>query len=318
MIIEKRQAHVWSSTVPESSRRCPGMLGVARGDDTRSGVGDKKLSEIKTEERTTPAGRFVAEIGTNARGEDVVWVDYDAAVSMHRVLTTNAKEQRARRLETPTPKDNRVSYGCINVPEDFFEYMLNTTVRTGNSVVYVLPETRPLRSVFSKLASAQSNLTTERKKKTGHKPVFILLEVRLTAIGASRTALLDVPIVSLVPIDEPLLVPVPILPLPLAPGYHCRLCHTTHSVVPLRSSTPLMPDLRYRCLIRLCLCHLFDTGCPRRAVELLPLVQLNPWHPCPRTSGARLRALVPVAAGRLVPDVVAPVPEVDELPVMPD
>ncbi|HVG06035.1 MAG TPA: hypothetical protein VM937_13945, partial [Burkholderiaceae bacterium] len=122
MIIDKRQAHLWvfdRSGKPHGN--APVLLGVARGDHTVPGIGDKKLSEIKTEERTTPAGRFVAEIGINARGEDVVWVDYDAAVSMHRVLTTNAKEQRARRLQTPTPNDNRVSYGCINVPKDFFE-----------------------------------------------------------------------------------------------------------------------------------------------------------------------------------------------------
>ena len=41
------------------------------------------------EERTTPAGRFVAERGQNLRGEDVVWIDYDAAVLMHRVITTS-------------------------------------------------------------------------------------------------------------------------------------------------------------------------------------------------------------------------------------
>jgi len=33
-------------------------------------------------------------------------------------------------------------------------------VKGGNSVVYVLPESRPLRSVFSGLATAQSNLMT--------------------------------------------------------------------------------------------------------------------------------------------------------------
>jgi hypothetical protein len=164
MIIDKRQAHLWvfdSSGKPQGN--APVLLGVARGDDTAPGIGDKKLSEIKSEERTTPAGRFVAEVGMNARGEDVVWVDYDAAVSMHRVLTTNAKEQRARRLETPTPNDNRVSYGCINVPRAFFENVVRATVRGGNSVVYVLPESRPLRSVFSRLATAQSNLTTARR-----------------------------------------------------------------------------------------------------------------------------------------------------------
>ena len=164
MIIDKRQAHLWvfdRSGKPQGN--APVLLGTARGDDTAPGVGDKKLSEIKIEERTTPAGRFVAEAGINARGEDVVWVDYDAAVSMHRVLTTNAKEQRARRLQTPTPDDNRVSYGCINVPKEFFESVVSATVRGGNSVVYVLPESKPLRSVFSRLATAQSSLTAARR-----------------------------------------------------------------------------------------------------------------------------------------------------------
>lgn len=164
MIIDKRQAHLW--VFDRSGKllgNAPVLLGVARGDDTVPGIGDKKLSEIKSDERTTPAGRFVAEVGMNARGEDVVWVDYDAAVSMHRVLTTNAKEQRAQRLATPTPNDNRVSYGCINVPKAFFESVVSSTVSGGNSVVYVLPESRPLRSVFSKLATAQSNLTTARR-----------------------------------------------------------------------------------------------------------------------------------------------------------
>ena len=164
MIIDKRQAHVW---VFDASGKlhgnAPVLLGVARGDHTVPGIGDKKLSEIKTEERTTPAGRFVAEVGMNARGEDVVWVDYDAAVSIHRVLTTNAKEQRARRLETPTPADNRVSYGCINVPKAFFESVISPTVRGGNSVVYVLPESKPLTSVFNRLATAQTDARITRR-----------------------------------------------------------------------------------------------------------------------------------------------------------
>ncbi|MBC8089587.1 MAG: L,D-transpeptidase [Phycisphaerae bacterium] len=164
MIIDKRQAHLWVfDRSGKLQGNAPVLLGVARGDDTVPGIGDKKLSEIKSEERTTPAGRFVSEVGMNARGEDVVWVDYDAAVSMHRVLTTNAKEQRARRLETPTPSDNRVSYGCINVPKAFFENVVSATVNGGNSVVYVLPESRPLRSVFNRLATTQSHLTTARR-----------------------------------------------------------------------------------------------------------------------------------------------------------
>ncbi len=164
MIIDKRQAHLWVfDRSGKLQGAAPVLLGVARGDDTAPGIGDKKLSEIKPEERTTPAGRFLAEVGMNARGEDVVWIDYDAAVSMHRVLTTNAKEKRARRLATPTSSDNRVSYGCVNVPKMFFENVVSATVNGGNSVVYVLPESRPLRSVFSGLATAQSKLTILRR-----------------------------------------------------------------------------------------------------------------------------------------------------------
>lgn len=53
----------------------------------------------------------------STRGEDVVWVDYDAAVSMHRVL--NVKERLAA-LASPTNADNRMSVGCINLPPQFY------------------------------------------------------------------------------------------------------------------------------------------------------------------------------------------------------
>jgi len=84
------------------------LLGLARGDDSVPGIGERKIAEILPFERTTPAGRFVGERGRNASGEDIVWVDYDAAVSMHRVRATNPKERRLERLASPTPADNRI------------------------------------------------------------------------------------------------------------------------------------------------------------------------------------------------------------------
>ena len=127
----------------------PVLLGLARGDDSVPGIGERKLSEIRPEERTTPAGRFVGERGRNLRGEDVLWVDYDAAVSMHRVLTTNPRERRIERLATPTPADNRISYGCINVPARFFDRTLLPLVRSVRPpVIYLLPETRPVATLF--------------------------------------------------------------------------------------------------------------------------------------------------------------------------
>ena len=126
----------------------PVLLGLARGDDTVPGIGDRELSAIRPEERTTPAGRFVAQRGMSSRGEDVVWVDYDSGVSMHRVVTNTPRERRLERLATPTPVDNRISYGCINVPAEFYNKVVNPSFTGTHGIVYVLPETRPVRQVF--------------------------------------------------------------------------------------------------------------------------------------------------------------------------
>jgi hypothetical protein len=127
----------------------PVLLGGATGDDTVPGIGDRPIAQVLPEERTTPAGRFVAERGRNARGEDVVWVSYEDALSIHRVLTTNADERRLERLETPTPDDNRISYGCINVPVEFYEKFIRPAFATRRAAVYILPEVKPLEQVFA-------------------------------------------------------------------------------------------------------------------------------------------------------------------------
>lgn len=125
----------------------PVLLGTAPGDDTVPGIGERKMADIRPNERTTPAGRFVAEPGRNLQGEDIVWVDYDAAVSMHRVRANKPEERRLERLASPTADDNRISYGCINVPVRFFDEVVSPSFRQ-RGIVYVLPETRPVRSVF--------------------------------------------------------------------------------------------------------------------------------------------------------------------------
>jgi hypothetical protein len=126
----------------------PALLGLARGDDTVPGIGDREYADMPPETRTTPAGRFVAALGMDARDEDVLWVDYDAAVSLHRVITTKPEERRLERLATRTPRDNRISYGCINVPARFYENVVSPAFSGTDGIVYVLPETRPARKVF--------------------------------------------------------------------------------------------------------------------------------------------------------------------------
>jgi len=126
----------------------PVLLGLARGDDSVPGIGERPMSQIRPHERTTTAGRFLGERGVNIHGEDIVWVDYDAAISLHRVRPSNPKERRLERLRTPTIDDNRISYGCINVPVAFYERVVDPAFAEGHAIVYVLPETRSAREAF--------------------------------------------------------------------------------------------------------------------------------------------------------------------------
>jgi len=146
VIIDKIEARVFVFDADGRIRgSAPALLGSARGDHTVPGIGERKLSAVRPEERTTPAGRFVAAIGQSSRGEDVVWVDYDAAVSLHRVIRT---QNRLQRLSTPTAKDKRVSFGCINVPTAFYNTVVSPAFSGTEGIVYVLPEIRSVREVF--------------------------------------------------------------------------------------------------------------------------------------------------------------------------
>lgn len=149
-IVDKVEAKIfvfWATGVLRGTG--PVLLGLARGDDTVPGIGTRKLSTIRPEERTTPAGRFVASLDRNLRGDEILWVDYDAAISLHRVITTKPEERRLQRLSSPSPLDKRISYGCINVSVGFYDKVVSPAFTGTFGVVYVLPETRPLTDVFA-------------------------------------------------------------------------------------------------------------------------------------------------------------------------
>jgi hypothetical protein len=149
LIVDKSDARVFLFDASGRLRgAAPALLGLAQGDDAVPGIGNRKLSTIRPEERTTPAGRFVASLDKNLHGEEILWVDYDTAIALHRVVTSNAKERRAQRLDSSSPSDRRISYGCINVPVKFYENVVSPVFTGTNGIVYVLPETRPAREVF--------------------------------------------------------------------------------------------------------------------------------------------------------------------------
>jgi hypothetical protein len=149
MVIDKRYARLWVfDAQARLQATSPVLLGLALGDDSVPGIGTRPMALIRPHERTTPAGRFVVEPGRNAAGEDIFWIDYNAAISIHRVRAKNHHEQRIQRLASQDEADNRISYGCINVPKAFYNLRLKPTFSRQLGIVYVLPETRPVQTLF--------------------------------------------------------------------------------------------------------------------------------------------------------------------------
>ena len=127
----------------------PVLLGLARGDESAPGVGDKKLSDIPPEERTTPAGRFVASLGYGLGKQDILWVDYASALALHRVLPVSSRESRLQQAASGSPQDRRITFGCINVPSAFYDAVIHPVFSKSSGVVYILPEIKTIAEVFS-------------------------------------------------------------------------------------------------------------------------------------------------------------------------
>lgn len=155
VIVDKKQAKVF---VFDADGRLRGasavLLGLGRGDASVPGIGNRKLSSIRPAERTTPAGRFVAALAHDLSGAEILWVDYDNAIAMHPVVTTNAKERRTQRLASASLLDKRITYGCINVPALFYKNVVSPAFKGTNGIVYVLPESRSMQQVFISYISA--------------------------------------------------------------------------------------------------------------------------------------------------------------------
>jgi hypothetical protein len=128
--------------------RTPALIGTAIGDFSKPGIGDRELRHIAPPERTTPAGRFTAGVGPAPGHESVLWIDYKSAVALHAVVTNNKAEHRVQRLQSPTIEDNRITYGCINVPKAYYNKLVRPLFTGHSGVVYILPETMPMSAFF--------------------------------------------------------------------------------------------------------------------------------------------------------------------------
>ena len=167
IVLDKRDARLY---VFEASGRLidqtPVLLGSAHGDETYPGIGDVPIADVKPYQRTTAAGRFVTRPGLDADHTDVVWLDYDAALAMHRVINKVKAERRLQRLASANPKVRRISWGCINIPIAFFDSYISPVFGKRSGVTYVIPERKTFAAVFEQGGGAGAPVLTTASAET--------------------------------------------------------------------------------------------------------------------------------------------------------
>lgn len=149
IIIDKREAKVFTFLSDgQFYRGSPALIGEMIGDDVTPGVGQKKLSEIKVEERTTPAGRYEVQIGMSPNKSELLWIDYESGLSMHPVVTSNPLEQRLKRILSSNLSERRITYGCVNVSSLFYQEVIHPTFKNSSGIAYILPEVHSIEAIF--------------------------------------------------------------------------------------------------------------------------------------------------------------------------
>jgi hypothetical protein len=133
----------------------PALFGSAVGDHTAPGIAGLALRAIPGRDRTTPAGRFVGGFGPSIDAGRVLWVDYDSSISLHPTATGVKAEKRPERLASPSPDDNRITHGCINVSPEFYEQVVRPTFERGG-LFYILPDKASLAETFPEFAKSRA------------------------------------------------------------------------------------------------------------------------------------------------------------------
>lgn len=148
LVVDKVNARVYAfNPSAQLKATAPILLGMGRGD-VMLVPNNAAMSAIPPAKRITPAGRYRSWLLKDSHGKQVLSIDYDAAISMHIVVPGTPAERRAARLASVTADDNRVSFGCINVPPGFFTEIVSPDFTPAKGIVYVLPETQPAARLF--------------------------------------------------------------------------------------------------------------------------------------------------------------------------
>jgi hypothetical protein len=140
ILVDKVNAQVYEFTpFAQLKATAPILLGGGHGDVVLVSP-DDPMSAIPEFKRITPAGRYLSYLVTDVHGKVILNIDGKNLISLHIVAKGTPAQRRAERLASVTADDNRISFGCINVPPGFFTNIVSPDFGPRKGIVYILPE----------------------------------------------------------------------------------------------------------------------------------------------------------------------------------
>jgi hypothetical protein len=148
IVVDKANARVYAfNPLAQLKATAPILLGGGVGDKVLVSP-DAPMSAIPEAKRITPAGRYVSKLVIDPHGKTILSIDPYNLISLHIVAKGTPAQRRAERLASVTTDDNRVSFGCINVPPGFFTTVVDPDFRPAKGMVYILPEKTTAAMLF--------------------------------------------------------------------------------------------------------------------------------------------------------------------------
>ncbi len=148
IVIDKTNARVYAFTpYAQLKATAPILLGMGVGDEVLVSP-DAPMSAIPPYKRITPAGRYPSRLAFERPGKQILVIDAKNLISLHIVAKGTPAQRRAERLASLAADDNRVSFGCINVPPAFFTDIVSPDFTPARGIVYVLPEKTTAAQLF--------------------------------------------------------------------------------------------------------------------------------------------------------------------------
>lgn len=157
IVVDKANARLFAFDATGRLRAsAPVLLGASRGDGPAAPA-------------ATPAGRFVAATWLSAGSDGIVWINADAALSLHGIPSGISPGRGAQRLASKDLEDKRISDGSLHVAGPFYREYLDL-LKSQVSIAYVLPEVGSASDVFN-MTPADSRLAQiPRAQPTSRKP----------------------------------------------------------------------------------------------------------------------------------------------------